>query len=109
MAAVGLALRAEEAEFLSRQRDSPHLKQGYNIHDFYSLCRGEQQEQSCSPAAGQCRLVVREAAHLLAPLHWEEICSQPTVHLYHDFLTHKEVAHLTLPHCCTPAVLCRST
>ena len=36
---TGKTLRIEEEHFLNKETRNGHLKQGYNIHDFYTLCR----------------------------------------------------------------------
>ena len=90
---TGLQLRAEEGAFLDSQQEATRLNQKFHLHDFYSLCRGEAGRGGCGQ--GLCRLEVRDPAHLLAPLHREELCTQPPVILYHDFLTYQESGLLT--------------
>ena len=42
--------------------------QQYNIHDFYSLCRGEKLVSACpSPSSAQCKLTIQDPYFLLAP------------------------------------------
>ena len=68
---------------------------GFNIHDFYSLCRGEPAPHTCSPARPLCHLTTNQQPYLtLAPLRVETICEEPTLVIFHDILTSKEMAYM---------------
>eukprot|EP00091_Calanus_sinicus_P011996 TRINITY_DN27073_c0_g1_i1.p1 TRINITY_DN27073_c0_g1~~TRINITY_DN27073_c0_g1_i1.p1 ORF type:complete len:151 (+),score=27.82 TRINITY_DN27073_c0_g1_i1:107-559(+) len=58
---TGKELRMEENDFLSKEPKNYHLNQGYNIHDFYALCRGEQVNHSYAPEKPMCRLTTKKS------------------------------------------------
>ena len=68
---------------------------GFNIHDFYSLCRGEAVTHSCSPARPLCHVTNNQQPYLtLAPLRVETICEEPSLVIFHDILTPQEIAYM---------------
>ena len=68
---------------------------GFNIHDFYSLCRGEPAPHTCSPARPLCHLTTNQQPYLtLAPLRVETICEEPTLVIFHDILTQQEMSYM---------------
>ena len=83
---TGLSLREEEKLFLVNAT---------NLHDFYSLCRGEPAAQSCAPARPLCHVSTNQQPYLtLAPLRVETICEEPSLVIFHDILTHQEMAYM---------------
>lgn len=68
---------------------------GFNIHDFYSLCRGEPALQSCAPARPLCHVSTNGQPYLtLAPLRVETICEEPSLVIFHDILTPQEMTYM---------------
>ena len=93
---TGRELRFEEAEFLQRGSTNGHLKQGFNIHDFYTLCRGEKVDYSSAPQNPMCWLTTKNNPYfILSPIKTEVISEKPLVHLYHDVLTDNEMKLMT--------------
>ena len=91
----GLQLRREEEDFLAgeEENDDRFTRQGFNLHTFYSLCRGERPATSCPCPAPQCSLETNSQPYLvLAPLRLERLCQQPVLYMYHDLLTEGEMA-----------------
>ena len=71
------------------------LISGFNIHDFYSLCRGEPVAHSCAPTKPLCQFSTNQQPYLtLAPLRVETICEEPTLVTFHDILTPQEMAYM---------------
>ena len=92
----GKELRKEETDFLREESGNGHLKQGYNIHDFYSLCRGETVIHSHAPRLPMCHLTTKNNPYFfLAPLKLEILSEEPLLHLYHDILTDGEINFMT--------------
>lgn len=93
---TGKELRMEEKDFLAREPKNHHLNQGYNIHDFYSLCRGERVNHSHAPEKPMCRLTTKNNPYFfLAPLKQEIVSEEPLLHLYHGILTDGEIDFMT--------------
>ena len=68
---------------------------GFNIHDFYSLCRGEPAAHSCAPARPLCHVTTNQQPYLtLAPLRVETICEEPSLVIFHDILTSAEMTYM---------------
>jgi len=89
---TGSELRDAEAEELSGQvldRD----KEGWYVHDFTALCRGETVNTNKTTHAGnKCVLTTNRDLYLvLAPLKLEIISSDPVLFMYHDLLTSEEI------------------
>ena len=98
---TGLSLRHEEEEYGKTQHKTTRLNQGriieswkklwckyisffkcsgYDIHDFYSLCRGERLAHSCSSKQAMCHLTSRGQPYfVLSPLKLEIVCHEPTL------------------------------
>jgi hypothetical protein len=92
----GEQLRMEENDFLDLVPRTPDPGQGYDIHDFYSLCRGEPVNLRSSPPNLQCFLATHDDPFLLlAPLKLEILSAEPLLHLYHDVLMESETQFLT--------------
>ena len=92
---TGKELRSEETKFLN-DSNSGYLKQGYNIHDFYALCRGERVPHSHAPSTPMCMLTTKNNPYFyLAPLKLEIVSEQPLLHLYHEILTDGEIQLMT--------------
>ena len=93
---TGQELRREEAAYLREYSMTGYLKQGWNIHDFYSLCRGEAVSHTMVPTKQHCQLTTKNNPYFyLAPLRQEIVSEDPLVHLYHDILTEGEIHFLT--------------
>ena len=93
---TGKDLRSEGKIFLGEETKDGPLKQGYNIHDFYSLCRGEKVRHSHAPSNPMCRLTTKDNPYFfLAPLKLEILSEQPLLHLYHEVLTDGEIDVMT--------------
>ena len=62
------------------------------MHDFYSLCRGDTLPHACTPYNAECHVTTRGQHYfILAPLKVETICAEPTLLVFHDILTSKEI------------------
>jgi len=93
---TGKTLRIEEEYFLSKETRNGHLKQGYNIHDFYALCRGEKLQQSRTPSQPICRMTHKNDPYFfIAPLKEEIVAEDPPVRIYHGVLTDAEIDVMT--------------
>jgi len=93
---VGMDLRIEETDFLAREPAAQRLNQGYNIHDFYALCRGEHVRHSHAPAKPMCTLTTKNNPYFyLAPIKQEVLSLEPLLHLYHGILTDREIQFMT--------------
>ena len=65
---------------------------GTVMHDFYSLCRGDTLPHACTPYNAECHVSTRGQPYFtLAPLKVEIICHEPTLLVFHDILTSKEI------------------
>jgi len=92
---TGLQLRREEEDFIKKEKENLYQNAGFNIHDFYSLCRGESLDTSCSSPVTQCRVSTNSQPYfILAPLRIEVLCQDPVLYLYHDFLTQEEMSYM---------------
>ena len=68
---------------------------GFDIHDFYSLCRGDAVAHSCAEATGQCHLTTGDQPYFtLAPVRVETICQEPMLTIFHDIVTKKETDYM---------------
>ena len=93
---TGKDLRIKETTFLLTQSNAVHLNQGYNMHDFYALCRGERVPHSHAPSIPMCMLTTKNNPYFyLAPLKLEIVSEQPLLHLYHEILTDGEIQLMT--------------
>ena len=94
---TGRELRVEEVLFLKNNTVNGHLKQGFNIHDFYSLCRGETDTPAYTLSTPpKCKLTTKNDPYFfLAPLKLEVVSEEPVLHLYHEILTDGEISFMT--------------
>ena len=93
---TGQELRREEAAYLREYSITGYLRQGWNIHDFYSLCRGETVSHTMVTTKQYCQLTTKNNPYFyLAPLRQEIVSEDPLVQLYHDILTEGEIHFLT--------------
>jgi len=93
---TGKELRKEETEFLAKEPKNSYLNQGYNIHDFYALCRGEQVNHSHAMTKPMCKLTTKNDPYFyLAPIKQEIVSEEPLLHLYHGILTDREIEFMT--------------
>ena len=81
---------------LSSQIDCIVRFSGFNIHDFYSLCRGEAVSHSCAPALPMCHVTNNQQQPYLtlAPLRVETVCEEPYLVIFHDILTEQEMTYM---------------
>ena len=88
----GKELRAEEALQLSDQV-LDRKKDGWFVHDFNALCRGDAVNLNTSTSQHQrCLLTTNSDPYfILAPLKLEIISSDPVLLMYHDILTEGEM------------------
>jgi len=96
---TGKLLRVEESYILKEtlgNLNAGWLKQGYNIHDFYALCRGDFGNNLYSSATPTCKFTTKNDPYfLLAPLKLEIVSEKPLLHLYHDIITDEEINLMT--------------
>jgi len=87
---TGKELREEEKGF--QQEEAEVLRQGFHLHNFYSLCRGEVSIRSTAPKLPLCRLTHRNDDYFrLLPLKEEEISLDPPIAVFHEFLSEGEM------------------
>lgn len=87
---TGKELRAEEVGM--KHKDAEVLRQGFHLHNFYTLCRGEVPVTGTTPRLPLCRLTNRNDFYfLLRPLREEEVSLDPLVLVFHDFLSEGEI------------------
>ena len=90
----GQQLRLEENDFLAGKPSTAIPGDGYDIHDFYHLCRGDHINNNHHHLT--CSFTNNNDPYLLlAPLKLEILSSDPPVLLYHKVLTEVEVDFLT--------------
>jgi len=78
-----------------KEGEATTLRQGFHLHDFYSLCRGEKFPFSTAPPSPLCYLSAKDDPHLLlAPLKVEEVSREPPILMFHDFLNEREMAYM---------------
>jgi len=90
----GRVLRQREADWVRSQSPTQHLMQGYDIHDFYALCRGETTHSTNISEVDQGRCVFStndDPFFLLAPLKVELISEALDLRLLHDLATEGEM------------------
>ena len=76
---TGKELRFEEVEFIAKEDDSILLRDDYNVHDFYALCRGEDIRFSYKPTNPICQLTNKNDPYFyLAPIK-EEIGERASI------------------------------
>ena len=92
----GQELRKEEKVFLQSEPQVRDLSSGFNIHDFYALCRGETLNQTKSLKDPKCySTALNDPYFLLAPLHLEILSDDPQIHIFHQILTNQEMDFMT--------------
>merc|ERR1711892_828592 len=91
---TGIELRDEEAMKLETQV-LDRKKDGWFVHDFNALCRGEEVNMnttSSSTTDQRCHLTTNNDPYfILAPLKLEIISIDPVLFMYHDILTDGEM------------------
>ena len=91
----GKELRERETQFLRKFSISGYLRQGFDIHDFYALCRGDILENK-KQYQGTCLYTNKnDPFFFLSPLKKEILSEEPPLHIYHGILTSKEMEFLT--------------
>ena len=89
---TGQQLREEEIVFLQSEPQVRDLSTGFNIHDFYSLCRGEEINLTKPLEDPACLLTTNNDPYfLLAPLRLEVLSDNPPIHIFHQVLTEAEM------------------
>ena len=92
----GQKLRKEEKVFLQSEPQVRDLSSGFNIHDFYAICRGETLNQTKPLKHLKCYLTTLDEPYfLLAPLQLEIISDDPQIHIFHQILTNQEMDFMT--------------
>ena len=92
----GKQLREEEKLFLQTEPQVRVLTSGFNIHDFYALCRGESLNMTKHPKNPKCYTTTQDDPYfLLAPLKLEMLSDDPPIYMYHHILTEGEIHFMT--------------
>lgn len=102
----GSQLRLEETDFLRGEPSTGVAGDGYDIHEYYHLCRGDHTNSHHQHLT--CSLTNNNHPYLLlAPLKQEILSSDPPLLLYHNVLTEEEVEFLTthMEHKLSPATV----
>ena len=93
---TGQELRKEEKVFLQSEPQVRDLSTGFNIHDFYTLCRGETLNQTKTIKDPKCYLTtLNDPYFLLAPLQLDILSDDPQIHIFHQILTNQEMNFMT--------------
>jgi hypothetical protein len=92
----GQELRKEENVFLQSEPQVRNLSSGFNIHDFYALCRGETLNETKSLKDPKCySTTLNDPYFILAPLQLEILSDHPQIHIFHQILTNQEMDFMT--------------
>ena len=92
----GQELRKEEKVFLQSEPQVRDLSSGFNIHDFYALCREETLNQTKPLKDPKCySTALNDPYFSLAPLHLEILSDDPQIHIFHQILTNQEMDFMT--------------
>ena len=87
-------LREEEKIFFSTEIEQDLTHGGY-LHDFYSLCRGEEIPTVNSESNMQCFEMKQTDPYLsLSPPKVEVVSNQPNIVLFHNIVTEKEITFI---------------
>ena len=92
----GKYLRQKEMNFLESEPQVRDLSSGFNIHDFYSLCRTERLENLTKTLKNPyCYFQNKDPYFVLAPLKMEIVSEDPPIYIYHQILTEGEIEFMT--------------
>ena len=87
----GRTLRRMEKEFLEREPNKQSTG-GFHLHDFSMLCRGEKLPHTKPLTQTQCRLsTMSDPYFILCPLRLEKLSEDPSISIFHDFLSEMEM------------------
>ena len=92
----GKYLRQKEISFLESEPQVRDLSSGFNVHDFYALCRTERLENLTKTLKNPyCFFQNKDPYFALAPLKIEIVSEDPPIYIYHEILTDGEIELMT--------------